>query len=58
MYFTDEEILEFQALYEKRFHKKISKSEAIEKGLNLVNLVKLAVGQNPLDKVESKINKP
>lgn len=37
---TDKDIEDFQELYRKNFNKEISKSEALEKGLKLLNLMK------------------
>ena len=37
---TDEQIENFQAIYKKRFGKEISREEAFEKGMKLVNLLK------------------
>ena len=41
MRLLDEDIIKFQALYKSSFGKEISKSEALEKGLKLLNLMKL-----------------
>jgi len=39
MNFTDDNILEFQMLYEKHFGTEITKEQALEKGLRLIRLV-------------------
>jgi len=38
---TNEQITEFQKLYEKHFGKKIDRQEAYEKGIKLIRLVEL-----------------
>ena len=40
---TDTQIVEFQALYEKRFGKTIDKAEAFDKGLALVRLLEMVL---------------
>jgi hypothetical protein len=40
MQLTDKEISEFQRIYEKEFGVKISKQDALEQGIKLINLVK------------------
>ena len=39
--FTDEQIEKFITIYENRFGKRLSREEAIEKGIRLVRLVEL-----------------
>lgn len=41
---TAEQIKKFQTLYEQRFGMAISEGEALEMGLKLISLVKLAAG--------------
>ena len=41
---TAEQIKKFQALYEHRFGTAISEGEALEMGLKLISLVRLAAG--------------
>lgn len=41
MKLTDEQIIKFQELYEKKFGEKISREQALEKGLRLMRLVEL-----------------
>jgi len=41
MKLTDEQIIKFQALYEKKFGEKISREQALEKGMRLMRLVEL-----------------
>jgi len=41
MKLTDEQIIKFQALYEKKFGEKISREQALEKGTRLMRLVEL-----------------
>lgn len=40
---TESQITKFQQLYKSNFGKKISHKEALEKGMRLVNLVKLVL---------------
>jgi len=53
---TDQQINKFQTLYYKHFGEKISKEEAYEKGMRLVNLVKVICGPD-LDNKQEKLNK-
>ena len=41
MYLTEDQITKFQTLYLDRFGKKISRAEALDKGVKLVGLMKL-----------------
>jgi len=41
MVLTDQEIAQFQILYKSRFNREISRAEALEKGMKLVNLIRL-----------------
>ena len=41
MRINDKQLEEFQKLYKENFGEDISKQEALEKGLKLVNLIKL-----------------
>jgi len=41
MLLTEAQITRFQELYENRFRKKISKKEALEKGIKLVRLMQI-----------------
>jgi len=38
---SNKQIKQFQTLYKNRFGRKISKKEALEKGINLINLVRI-----------------
>ena len=38
---TDQQITKFQAIYKARFHKDLSREEAVEKGLKLVRMMQL-----------------
>ena len=38
--FTEEQIKEFQKIYEEEFGERISKAEAIHQGIKLMNLLK------------------
>jgi len=42
---SDEQIREFQALYEKHFDKRISRKDALEKGIKLIRLIELIYSQ-------------
>ncbi len=41
MILTDAQVTEFQTLYEKRFGEKISREEAYEGGVRLIQLLKI-----------------
>lgn len=41
MNLTDQQITSFQAIYKARFHKDLSKAEALEKGMKLVRMMQL-----------------
>jgi len=41
MLLSDKQITEFQTLYKNRFGKKISREEAYEKGIKLINLIRI-----------------
>ena len=41
--FTEEQIQEFQKIYEEEFGESISKAEAIRQGTQLVNLIKIII---------------
>lgn len=49
---TQDQIQQFQLLYKKRFGEEISREEAIEKGMKLVDLIKLTYkpNENELEK--------
>ena len=51
---TNKQVTEFQTLYQKHFGKKISKDEACDKGIRLINLVQTIC--NPNDKQNQKEN--
>ena len=38
---SDKQIKEFQIIYKKRFNKKITREEALAKGVKLISLMKL-----------------
>ncbi len=38
---TDQQITKFRAIYKARFHKDLSRDEALEKGIKLVRLMQL-----------------
>jgi hypothetical protein len=38
---TDQQITKFQAIYKARFHKNLSRGEALEKGTKLVRMMQL-----------------
>ncbi len=38
---TDKQIKDFQVIYEKRFGKKINRDKAYEKGIRLINLLRI-----------------
>lgn len=38
---TDEQIAEYQRIYKEHYGKEISKAEAVEQGIRLINLIKL-----------------
>ncbi|NCA93639.1 MAG: hypothetical protein EOM84_00510 [Sphingobacteriia bacterium] len=38
---SDSQVLKFQTIYKNRFGKEISRSDALEKGAKLVNLMKI-----------------
>ena len=41
MLLSDRQITEFKTLYKNHFGKKISREEAYEKGINLINLIRI-----------------
>ncbi len=41
MNLTNQQIIRFQAIYKTRFHKDLSKAEALEKGMKLVRMMQL-----------------
>lgn len=53
MQLSSEQISQFQLLYKKRFGEEISREDAIEKGMKLVNLIELTykpTNENELEK--------
>lgn len=40
---TEKQILDFQKIYKQKFGKDISKKEALEKGLKLINLLEIII---------------
>lgn len=50
---NDDQIKTFQALYEKRFGKEISKEDALEQGVKLVRLIEII--HRPMTKEEHEI---
>ncbi len=45
---SDKAIEEFQRLYERRFGKAIAKIDAAERGMRLIQLVKILMNRSPL----------
>jgi hypothetical protein len=43
MQLTDEDIMEFQALYKKHFGKDLGKDEALAKGIQLIRLLEVVL---------------
>jgi len=54
MIISDQQITKFQTLYYEHFGEKISKEEAYEKGMKLVNLVKVVCGPDNQKKEDNK----
>lgn len=54
---TDEQITDFQKLYQKRFGEEITRSEAIRKGADLVRLMEIILYEydNAKDRTVTKI---
>lgn len=52
MLLTSNQITRFQEIYQKRFGKKISREEALEKGIKLVRLMQIVY--RPITKEEYK----
>ena len=52
MQLTDQQIKKFQAIYKEEFNKEISKAEALEKGLRLVELIKVVYKPLPKEDLE------
>jgi len=50
MRLTNEEIAEFQRLYKEKFGQEISREEAVDQGIDLVNLIRLTY--QPLKKAD------
>lgn len=46
MYLTDDEVLQFQAIYRQQFGKDISKEDALEQGIKLVRLFEIVYNSN------------
>ena len=44
---TDEQITEYQKIYKKTFGKSISKKDALEQGIKLINLVSIVYKNLP-----------
>ena len=60
MRLSDEDIKKFQELYKTSFGKEISKGDALEKGLKLLNLMKLVyvpMTQEEYDSIQSHMRK-
>lgn len=44
---TEKQVLKFQRIYKERFGKEISKKEAYEQGIKLVNLMQIIISDLP-----------
>lgn len=53
MYLTDEEVLQFQTIYQKNFGKEISREKALECGIKLARLFEIIY--KPMTKQEMEI---
>ena len=49
---SDEQITKFQELYKNRFHKDISREEAIEQGIKLIRLVEIVYKPMTIDEFQ------
>jgi len=57
MQLLDKHIVEFQILYQKHFGKEINKGQALEKGLQLIHLVKIVSRCEPQIKITNQLHK-
>lgn len=48
---SDEQIKQFQILYKRHFNEDITKEEALEKGIHLINLVRIV--SRPINNTEN-----
>ncbi|MDD4110594.1 MAG: hypothetical protein PHS54_03465 [Clostridia bacterium] len=54
---TDKQLEEFQLLYKKHFGEELSKQDALEKAISLINLVKIVYGKEVTKQRYSKFKK-
>ncbi|MHB8276495.1 MAG: hypothetical protein ACYDIA_02420 [Candidatus Humimicrobiaceae bacterium] len=51
---TEKQILDFQKIYKEKLGKDISKKEALEKGLKLINLMEIIMDSS-INRIDSQV---